>query len=176
MRKSFRAFAAASALLVALGGAAMAGPQYVDSSGFAVSGYDVVAYFDKPQAAVGQSQPAPTPGRADIAADYNGATFAFATEENRARFLAEPVRYAPQFDGHCAFGVIKGAKVPGDPQLWRIVDGRLYLNLQKSVQALWEQDIPSHLATAASNWPELDPKPASDKPAPELPTGQAPLR
>ncbi|SEA00022.1 YHS domain-containing (seleno)protein [Rubrimonas cliftonensis] len=175
MRSTFRTLAAAAALAVSLGGAALAGPQYVDASGFAVSGFDVVAYFDKAQAPVGQSQPAPTPGKASITAEHNGATFAFATDANRARFLADPEAYAPQFDGHCAFGVAKGGKVPGDPQLWRIVDGRLYLNLQKSVQGMWEQDIPGHIATAGGNWPGLDPKPASERPVPELTAGLAPV-
>jgi YHS domain-containing protein len=175
MRQTFRTLGAAAALAFALGGAALAGPQYVDASGFAVSGYDVVAYFDKTQAPVGQSQPAPTPGKASITAEHNGAAFAFATEENRARFLAEPAKYAPQFDGHCAFGVAKGGKVPGDPQLWRIVDGKLYLNLQKSVAEMWEADIPGHITTAGANWPDLDPKPASDRPVPELTAGLAPV-
>ena len=40
------------------------------ASGFAVSGYDVVAFFDKAQAPVGQSQPAPTPGKAAITATH----------------------------------------------------------------------------------------------------------
>lgn len=154
---------------------ALAGPQYVDGSGFAVSGFDVVAYFDKTQAPVGQRQPAPTPGKASITATHNGATFAFASEGNRARFLADPASYVPQYDGHCAFGVAKGGKVPGDPQLWRIVDGRLYLNLQRSVQEMWLADIPGNLQTAEANWPGLDPAPAADRPVPELPEGLAPV-
>ena len=154
---------------------AAAGPQYVDGSGFAVSGFDVVAYFDKTQTPVGQAQPAPTPGKASITAEHNGAVFAFASEANRARFLADPARYAPQYDGHCAFGVAKGGKVPGDPQLWRIVDGKLYLNLQRSVAEMWEADVPGHLRDSEANWPGIDPKPASERPVPELAAGLAPL-
>jgi YHS domain-containing protein len=174
MRKTFRTLAAATAVVIAAGSAALAGPQYVDDNNFAASGFDVLAYFDKEQAPVGQPQPAPTPGRSDITAEHNGAVFAFASEENRARFLAEPAAYAPQFDGHCAFGVAKGGKVPGDPQLWRIVDGKLYLNLQKSVAEMWEADIAGYLETAATNWPDLDPTPASDRAVPELTPGSAP--
>jgi YHS domain-containing protein len=156
--------------------AAPAGPQYVDASGLAASGFDVVAYFDKTQGPVGGDQPAPTPGRASITAIHNGATFAFATEENRARFVVEPARYAPRYDGHCAFGIAKGGKVPGDPQLWRIVDGALYLNIQASVAEMWEADIPRFLADAEKKWPDLDPKAASSRAVPELAAGLAPLR
>lgn len=172
MRLAVRALALAFTLAA---GTALAGPQYLDGSGFAVSGFDVVAYFDKAQVPVGQRQPAPTPGKASITATHNGATFAFASEANRARFLADPARYAPQYDGHCAFGVAKGGKVPGDPQLWRIVDGKLYLNLQRSVAEMWQADIPGFINTAEANWPGLDPAPATTRAVPELPQGLAPI-
>lgn len=158
--------AAASALTLAT--AAFAGDQYVDDTGYAVSGYDVVAYFDLPQNPVGQSQPAGVPGKASITADYNGATFAFATEENRDTFLANPAKYAPQYDGHCAYGVAQGGKVPGNPNLWRIVDDKLYLNITDVVVGFWEEDIPANLTASESNWVSLDPEPASSNPIPKF--------
>jgi YHS domain-containing protein len=153
---------------------ALAGPQYVDGTGFAASGYDVVSYFGLTQAPVGQSQPAPLPGKTSITAEYNGATFAFATEANRDTFLADPARYAPQFDGHCAYGVAKGGKVPGNPTLWRIVDGKLYLNITKNVVGFWEEDIPGNITLAGGNWPTLEPADASSKAVPEF-TPAAPV-
>ena len=74
----FKSFLAAGALARATL-PAFAGEQYVDPTGFAVSGYDVTSYFDLAQAPVGSPQPAPLPGRADITADWNGATWAQAT-------------------------------------------------------------------------------------------------
>ena len=65
----------------------------------AVSGYDVVAYFDLAQAPVGQSQPAAVPGDKDITASYNGATFAFSSESNKERFLADRPLPRPEFWG-----------------------------------------------------------------------------
>lgn len=144
-----------------LSGTALAGDQYIDQTGFAVSGYDVVSYFDLPQSGIGQPQPAPLPGTAAITAEYNGATFAFATEANRARFLADPATYAPQYDGHCAYGVAKGGKVPGNPTLWRIVDGKLYLNITRNVVGFWEEDIPGNLQKSEGNWPDLEPSEAA---------------
>lgn len=151
--------AAATALTLAT--SAFAGPQYVDRTGYAASGYDVVAYFDLGQNLVGMEQPAAIPGRADITADHNGATFAFSTQANRDRFLANPAAFAPQYDGHCAYGVAQGGKVPGNPNLWRIVDGKLYLNITPDVVGFWEQDIPGNLNSSAANWVSLDTKPAS---------------
>jgi YHS domain-containing protein len=172
--KFFRHLAAAL-LAATLATPAWAGPQYVDGSGFAASGYDVVAFFELQQSAVGTAQPPAVPGDKSLTATYNGATFAFATEANRAKFMADPATYAPQFDGHCAYGVAKGAKVPGNPNLWRIVDGKLYLNLNQDVVASWEEDIPGNLQTAAGTWPELDPEAASADPVPELDPAVAPV-
>ncbi|MGI9438014.1 MAG: YHS domain-containing (seleno)protein [Geminicoccaceae bacterium] len=141
-----------SATAVMLASTAYAGPQYVDESNHAISGYDAVAYFELEQMSVGEAQPEAVPGRADITADYNGATWAFASEENRDKFLADPAKYAPQYDGHCAYGISQGGKVPGNPNLWRIVDGKLYLNITPTVVGFWEADIPGQLITAEDKW------------------------
>lgn len=165
------ALAAGFALLAST--AAFAGDQYIDGTGFAVSGYDVVAYWDLDQAPVGASQPAAVPGRADITAEYNGATFAFSSEENRDKFNADPAKFVPQYDGHCAYGVAKGGKVPGNPNLWRIIDDKLYLNITKNVVSFWEEDIPGNLELSEGNWVSLDPQAASDSPIPDF-TSAAP--
>ncbi len=141
--------------------AAYAGDQFIDDTGYAVSGYDVVSYFDLPQSSVGEPQQSPLPGNAAITADYNGATFAFATEANRDRFLTDPAAYVPQYDGHCAYGVAQGGKVPGNPTLWRIVDGKLYLNISQNVVGFWEEDIPGNLQKSETNWEAIEPEPAS---------------
>ena len=164
--------AAASALTFA--SAAFAGDQYLDNTGFAVSGYDVVAYFSLPSNALGTPQTAGVPGKASITADYNGATFAFATEENRDMFVGDPAKFAPQYDGHCAYGVSKGGKVPGNPNLWRIVDNKLYLNITKTVVGFWEENIPKNITLANTNWPKIIKKPASKSKVPDFNIAQAP--
>jgi YHS domain-containing protein len=153
----------ASALSVLTLGAAQAGDQYVDESGFALSGYDPVAYFDLTQVPVGGKQPEAVPGKAAITAEYNGATWAFASAANRDKFLADPAKYAPAYDGHCAYGLAQGGKVPGNPNLWRIVDGKLYLNITPTIVGFWESDIPGNLTKAESNWPAKEAEAASDK-------------
>ncbi|MBD3787190.1 MAG: hypothetical protein IE922_09495 [Sphingomonadales bacterium] len=156
-------------------GSAFAGEQYIDTTGYAVSGYDVVSYFDLPQSRIGQPQQAPLPGKAAILAEYNGATFAFATAANRDRFLANPAAFAPQYDGHCAYGVAKGGKVPGNPTLWRIVDGKLYLNTTKTVVSFWEEDIPGNLIASEKTWAGLESAPASTRAIPDF-SSPAPVK
>jgi YHS domain-containing protein len=168
MTKMIRTTALALVMALGLAGTALAGEQYVDPTGYAVSGYDVVSYFDLPQSEVGQDQPEPLAGNAAFTADYNGATFAFATEANRDRFLSDPAAFAPQYDGHCAYGVAQGGKVPGNPTLWRIVDGKLYLNITRNVVGFWEADIPGNLVKSEGNWSGLEPQAAASSDIPSF--------
>ena len=170
----FTGLALTAGLWAGASGLAFAGEQYLDGTGYGASGYDVVAYFDLEQAPVGEPQPAPVPGRADITAEYNGATWAFSSEENRDKFLADPAAYVPAYDGHCAYGIAKGGKVPGNPFLWRIVDGQLYLNINEQIVDFWEADISGNIATAQNAWPGLEADAASSNPVPNLDTALAP--
>ncbi|MCE8512986.1 hypothetical protein KBY22_09790 [Ruegeria pomeroyi] len=168
-------FALATAAMTALAAPVLAGPQYLDGTGYAVSGYDVVAYRGLAQVPVGQTQPEAIKGRADITAEWNGSTWAFASADNRDRFLANPSYYAPQYDGHCAYGVSKGGKVPGNPNLWRIVDDKLYLNITRNVVGFWEEDIPGNINKAQGNWPGIETKAASTNVIPDF-TSAAPVK
>ncbi len=112
--------------------------------GVAVGGYDPVAYFTEYK---------PVAGKADITYSWKGATWRFASEQNRDAFKANPEKYAPQYGGYCAYAVSQGATAKGDPKVWTVVDGKLYLNLSSSVQKTWEKDIPGYIKSADKNWP-----------------------
>jgi YHS domain-containing protein len=143
---------------------AQAGPQYVDESGYALSGYDAVAYHSLKQVEIGQQQPEAVPGKKSITAEFNGAIWAFSSNENRDKFVANPEKYAPQFDGHCAYGISQGGKVPANPNLWRIIDDKLYVNINPAVVGFFEEDIPGLLKTGNENWTaELESAEASDR-------------
>ena len=140
----------ALALMMAVGGAvtAASGAQVVGevnvNDGYAVHGYDVVAYF---------TVSAPTEGDDRFTAEHQGTQYRFASAENRDRFNGDPAKYAPQYGGFCAFGASVGRKFDGDPHAWRIIDGKLYLNLNKKVQARWLQDTEGFIRGANHNWP-----------------------
>lgn len=113
-------------------------------SSLAVSGYDPVAYFD---------QGKPVEGSGEHEYEWNGATWRFANEDNLAAFRENPQKYAPQYGGYCAWAVSQGYTASSDPEVWRIVDEKLYLNYSKSVQQTWAQDIPGNITKADANWP-----------------------
>ena len=119
-------------------------PVYQSLLGTAIDGTDPVAYFTEER---------PVEGKSSITHEWNGATWRFASEENRAKFVADPSAFAPQYGGYCAWAVSQGYTASTDPNAWKIVDGKLYLNYNRSVQAKWEGDIPGHIASADNNWP-----------------------
>jgi YHS domain-containing protein len=167
-------FAAIFSIIFFLNAPLMAGPQFIDESGFAASGYDVVAYWSLKQKAVGSAQPAAVPGKKTITTKFNGATWAFSSEENRDKFLKNPSKYVPAYDGHCAYGVAQGVKVPTNPNYWRIVDGKLYLNITKTVSGYWEKDIRSFIQTANKTWKGLNKENSPKQNAPEFDSNLAP--
>jgi len=157
------------------GSAAFAGEQFVDGTGYAASGYDVVAYHSLEQSPVGTAQPQAVPGNPSYTAEYNGAKWAFSSAANRNAFVADPAKYAPAYDGHCAFGIAKGGKVPANPHLWRIRDGKLYLNITKAVVGFWEEDIPGNLKKSEANWKSsLEGVDSPGGPVPQFDASQAP--
>ena len=119
-------------------GATLAGP------GLAAHGYDVVAFFTDGQAEIGSDK---------YAVAHAGGTYRFVSQAHLDAFKADPGKYAPAYGGFCAYGVALGKKFDGDPRYWKIVDGKLYLNYDRDVQAKWEKDIPGFITSANRNWP-----------------------
>ncbi len=113
-------------------------------SSLAAGGYDVVAYFRVGHPVVGDGQ---------FSTVFKGATWRFSSRENLDAFKAGPASFAPQFGGYCAWAVSQNYTASGDPLLWSLVGGKLYLNYDRSVQATWEKDIPGFIAKAERNWP-----------------------
>lgn len=124
--------------------AATAQPQVYSFEAVAIRGADPVAYFIE-EAAV--------KGSADYAYEWNGATWWFSTAENRDLFASNPEAYAPQYGGYCAKAVSEGYLASIDPEAWRIVDGKLYLNYSPGVQRQWAQDVVGNIAQGDQNWP-----------------------
>lgn len=127
-----------------------AGAKIYVADGVAIAGADPVAYFSG-EVAEGEF----VPGSAEYAYEWNGTTWHFSTAENRDKFAANPEQYSPQYGGFCAWAVAQNKTAKIDPAAWRIVDGKLYLNYDKKIQARWQEDVPGNIAKADTNWPTL---------------------
>jgi len=115
-------------------------------SDLAVSGYDPVAYFTEGK---------PVEGSSKFEYEWKDATWRFANAKNLETFKADPEAYAPQYGGYCAWAVSQGYTASSDPDAWKIVDKKLYLNYSKDVQKTWQQDVPGNISKADKNWPTV---------------------
>ncbi len=122
------------------------GPFRKNFLGKAAEGYDVVAYFRDGKAVEGSG---------DHVFTWKEVEWRFSSRKHKETFAANPEKYAPQYGGYCAYAVSKGYTASVDPKAWSIVDGKLYLNYSKSVQATWTADIPGYIASADKNWPKI---------------------
>ena len=142
---SFLALLLAALTPVAASAATASAPAVnVDAQGLALRRYDTVAFFTTGR---------PTIGSADHQTQWNGATWQFASAEALAAFRAAPERYAPQFGGYCAWAVSQHYLAPGDPNFWKIVDGKLYLNANARAKELWESEQAEAIVRGHANWP-----------------------
>ena len=147
MRGFLASIAVGLSLLFAAGAATAKEPVYQSFlGGVAIDGTDPVAYF---------TEGAPIEGSSAFTHDWNGATWRFASAENRDRFAADPEAFAPQYGGYCAWAVSQGYTASTDPEAWKIVDGKLYLNYSKGVQERWEGDVAGNIAKGDANWPTV---------------------
>jgi YHS domain-containing protein len=125
----------------------------VDQNRLAIKGYDPVAYFTDAK---------PVEGNAKYSAEYNGATYHFASAEHQSLFNGDPAKYAPQYGGYCAFGVTQEKKYDIDPNAWAVVDGKLYLNLNSGAQNVWNKDRIGNIDSGNAIWLDIENKPVSE--------------
>ena len=136
----------AGALLASLLASQVWAGEFFEVDGLALRGYDPVAYVEAER---------PTPGDPAHSFTYLGSKFLFASAANRAKFVAAPDKYAPQFGGFCALGTANGYKVATEPDAFKVVGGKLYLNYNRKVLDIWSKDAPGYIAKANENWPAV---------------------
>lgn len=115
-------------------------------AGPVADGFDLVSYFD--------AERAPRRGVSAFRASHGGRAFLFASAANRDLFLADPERFLPKYGGLCAFAMASGKRVASNPLNYRIVDGRLYFNLNTDVQMKWDRDRDAYIRRANAHWKE----------------------
>ncbi|WP_397541700.1 YHS domain-containing (seleno)protein [Roseovarius salis] len=123
-----------------------------DADGVMLHGYDPVAYFTQDTAIEGDRT---------ITTVHDGATYRFNSAEHREMFESNPSQYVPAYGGHCAMGTAMGLKLDVNPELFRVVDGTLYLNIHEDAQGRWLSDVSGHIDMADSKWKKIRDVPAA---------------
>ncbi|MBY0468156.1 MAG: YHS domain-containing protein [Burkholderiaceae bacterium] len=112
----------------------------------AILGYDTVAYFTDGR---------PVKGSDSFVTTWMGAKWKFSTQAHLDLFKATPEKYAPQYGGYCAYGVSVDNLVSIEPDKFKIIDGKLYLNYDADVQQKWLKNPIGFIKTADSKFPSL---------------------
>lgn len=116
---------------------------FQSSDGIAIGGYDTVAYFTDAKAVKGSDE---------FSYVWLGATWHFASAKHRDLFVSDPVKYAPQYGGYCSDAMVDGIAANTNPEAWRIVAGKLYLNASKVGLLEWESNAAEEIERADSQW------------------------
>lgn len=108
-----------------------------------LEGYDPVSYFQGER---------PLPGKAEFALRHRHGTYLFVDRTNLDRFRTNPDHYAPQYGGFCAKGVAYAIRAGGDPRVFELRDGRLFIFAVPYARAYWRTDPADFVAKADHYW------------------------
>ncbi len=114
--------------------------------GKAIRGYDVVAFFANHQPVIGNDS---------INYQWNDANWLFASKENKALFIKNSEKYAPQYGGYWAYGTAGNHKAPTQIDTWTILNDKLYFNYNTKVKEYWNKKQDSLIERANFYWPTL---------------------
>jgi hypothetical protein len=115
-------------------------------SGFALGGYDPVAYHTHNK---------PSPGTEGLEHRWGGALWQFISVGNRDVFAAHPQIYAPRFAGYDALALSKGVTVRGSPTVWAMYQDRVYLFRDIESLQSWRKTQEKITAQAQEKWKKL---------------------
>jgi len=146
MKKTIQVMIAAATLLMATAAFAVDPVSTGFFSNKAIKGYDTVAYFTENK---------PVEGSSDYQTEYLGAQWLFSSQENLDLFLADPEKYAPQYGGYCAWAVSQNKTASIRPDLFTIVNDKLYLNYNDKINDRWLKDQALFIEQGDANWPKL---------------------
>ena len=116
------------------------------STGLAIGGIDPVSYFAEAQ---------PRHGKEELEHVWREAAFRFASTGNLEAFMRDPEVYAPRLGGYGLVAMARGVQSAGNPSLWSIVGGKLYLFHSVENKVRFEQDREAFLDNAEDQWKRL---------------------
>ena len=114
-----------------------------------LKGYDPVAYFNQGKAVMGNPL---------IKSSYNGATYLFASREDKAEFEQSPAKFEPQYGGYCAYSMSKGERHDIDPKAFHIYKGKLYVCGTPEQMKEFSANIDANASKADQNWLKIGPQ------------------
>lgn len=128
---------------------AIADPIMKDEKNIALHGYDAVSYFREKLAVEGNE---------NISTVYSNIKWLFRDSSNLKTFLKNPEKFVPQYGGFCAYGARYGMLIESDPQVFALVNRKLYFSLDSGVRKKWRKDLAINIEKADKKWEKIKDK------------------
>lgn len=113
------------------------------ATGFALGGYDPIAYFEQGE---------PRPGREEYEVYWHGTSWRFATIGNMRIFKQAPSIYAPHYAGYDPYALSNNILAEGEPVIWSVTNGKLYIFQNEVNKYLWTERHSKLMPDAEANW------------------------
>ncbi len=113
----------------------------------ALGGYCPVCYIAAGKANLGSPE---------ITSEVKGKTYQFVSAETKALFDENPAKFLPQYDGFCAYGMSLGKKFESDPTVFKVMDGKVYLNKNAKIGKLFAEGTAAHITKADQEWKKIE--------------------
>lgn len=159
----FKKLALTSALMTGLvlgTPAAFAADEYNVSNGITAAGAPLGLHGVDPVEFLATENP--VEGSAAHTAVHDGVAYYFTSAANKETFEDNPAAYLPQNGGFCTFGVSVGKKFDGDPEYHAVIDGKLYVFLNREIYDAFNQDRAGTISKAYTNWKDIRSTAVSD--------------
>lgn len=145
-RRSFIALSAAATLGLLRPALAASARVSTDRKGVAIQGYDTRAYWTHGEARLGAD---------GFTVQWRGVPWRFASTADADAFAATPASFAPQFGGFCTRAMSLKKVIDGDPEVWRIFEGRLFLFARPIGGTYFDKGEAAMIAKAQIHWDRL---------------------
>lgn len=100
----------------------------------AIGGHDTVAYHDEAT----QQSHRQVAGEERFEVQWKGALWRFASQASADRFAADPERYRPEYNGHCANALSLGeGLISTDGTVWEFFGDQLFLFYAERGRQRW---------------------------------------
>jgi len=122
--------------------------------GVAIGGKDTVAYHSLE---TGKSQEKAVSGKKSFVVEHKGAKWQFASQASADKFAAEPDKYSPAYNGHCANALsLKKGLLKTNGKHWEIHGDKLYLFYAKKGRTRWNDgNWESYKVVADAEWEKI---------------------
>ncbi|MEK6798505.1 MAG: YHS domain-containing (seleno)protein [Planctomycetota bacterium] len=102
-----------------------------------------------------QTASMPKHGSPEFKQVYRGKLYHLSDSGAQTAFLEAPEVFVPRYDGACAEGISRGKRFAGDPNVFAIIEGRLYLFFDPEARARFTSDSAKSIVASDANWPEV---------------------